>query len=66
MEPFPWEFLLGFLFSQMRLSPSEFWSLTLPEVSIILAFQSQKLPQRLSPIGRDSLSNLMQKFPDKA
>lgn len=61
---FPWEMLLGFALVRLRMTASDFWALSMPELCSAIAYLS---PNNRSPhphMKRDDLSQLMSKFPD--
>lgn len=59
-QPFPWGAALHFGLGLLRLSPSEFWRLSLKE---FLALGGGMKP--LESIGRNELDVLMRRWPDR-
>lgn len=57
---FPWAAILGFGLGRLRLPPTQFWALSLPELAA-LAGQAGAAP---AVTGRAQLKALMQRFPD--
>ena len=54
-----WPVLMGFGIGQMGLAPDVFWSLTPAELQLMMG-----PAQRAGPLSRESLSRLMEAFPD--
>jgi uncharacterized phage protein (TIGR02216 family) len=58
--PLPWRALLHFGFRHLKLSPQEFWSMTLHELSAAL----QTTAGSAGALQRDDLDRLMTSYPD--
>lgn len=58
---FPWDEAIGFGFAVLRLSPSQFWSMTPRELAFAM------MPFRTLPHApsRTELDELLRQFPDK-
>lgn len=61
-EPFPWMFIMQFGLGTLKLSPSEFWNLSLHELNAALMAH---YPESTQPTSRDWLMNAMIEFPDQ-
>jgi len=59
--PFPWAAAMAFGFGVLRLSSEEFWKLTPRE----LAAAIRALHGENAPLSRDSLNELIARFPDR-
>ena len=59
-SPIPWERLIGFGLSRLRLSPTNFWALSLRELNLMAApfVAPSALP------GRADLEALVRRYPD--
>lgn len=60
--PFPWDNVMQFGFSVLRLSSEEFWSMTPREIAF--AMRSANTSKN-KPISRSGLDHLLQQFPDQ-
>jgi uncharacterized phage protein (TIGR02216 family) len=60
MQPFPWDDAMGFGLGVLRLSPEQFWRMTLRE----LAAAAKAPTGRGVPLGRADLMQLMTRYPD--
>lgn len=60
-EPFPWRRAIGFGLGVLRLSPDDFWRLTLRELA--LAIEAHGPCE--APLDRSALADLMRAFPDR-
>jgi uncharacterized phage protein (TIGR02216 family) len=60
MTPFPWKQAIGFGLGELRLSPEQFWRMTPRE----LAYAIEATSNRVRPLDRKSLSDLMKRYPD--
>ncbi|PWW02217.1 putative phage protein (TIGR02216 family) [Hoeflea marina] len=58
---FPWAAILGFGLGRLRLPPTQFWALSLPELAALAG------PPVAAPAvtGRADLARLMRQFPDR-
>ena len=63
-DEFPWDTLLGFALVRLRISPEEFWSLSMPELIAAIAYFNSENTMKSAPMRRASFSELMKKFPD--
>ncbi len=59
--PFPWPQVMSFGLGKLRLAPTEFWSLTLPELNAAL---QAHYPADNRPLSRQQLNDLMRRHPD--
>jgi uncharacterized phage protein (TIGR02216 family) len=58
-QPFPWAAMIAFGLGRLRLPPSSFWQLTLPELAALLG------PSAIADApSRADLAALMQAHPD--
>ena len=62
MMPFPWEQAIGFGLGVLRLSPQQFWSMTPRE----LGHAIEAVAGRVAAPNRNTLAQLMRKYPDDA
>ena len=60
-EPFPWQQLMRFGFGVLRLSPAQFWSLSLPELNAAI---EAHFPKKAEPLSRKWLEQAMTNHPD--
>ncbi|MEL6751343.1 MAG: rcc01693 family protein [Pseudomonadota bacterium] len=60
-EPFPWADVMRFGLGTLRLSPAEFWKLTVPELQ---AAASALVPSANAPTERAGLEAMLRAFPD--
>ena len=62
-EPFDWDLLMRFGLGVIGLGPTEFWNLTPSEFEAAVKGRLGKLTDA-SPLSRDRLNALLQRFPD--
>ena len=62
MTALPWRDLMRFGFGTLRLSPSEFWALTVPEITAAI---EAHFPKADAP-ARADFQSLLHRFPDAA
>ena len=62
MTPFPWSDAMKFGFGVLRLGAKEFWALTPLELS---AAYKALHPESAEPMNRETMEDLMIRFPDK-
>ena len=60
MKPFPWKDAIGFGLGRLRLSPEQFWRMTPRE----LAYAIEAVTGRARPLERETLRDLMKRYPD--
>ncbi|HZT26081.1 MAG TPA: rcc01693 family protein [Pseudolabrys sp.] len=60
MQPFPWKDAIGFGLGVLRLAPEQFWRMTPRE----LAYAIEAVQGAATPLGRERLHELMQRYPD--
>jgi len=60
MIPFPWKKAIGFAFGVLRLSPEQFWRMTPRELS----FAIEAVAGSAAPLDRNTLTQLMRRYPD--
>ena len=58
--PFPWKQAIGFGLGVLRFSPQQFWSMTPRE----LGYAIEAVTGRSPPLDRDTLAQLMTRYPD--
>jgi uncharacterized phage protein (TIGR02216 family) len=61
MQPFPWKQAIGFGLGTLRLSPDQFWRMTPRE----LAYAIETVSRKAAPLDRESLTQLMKRYPDE-
>ncbi len=61
-EPFPWQQIMSFGFGLLRLSPAQFWQLSLPELKAAIDCYR---PNEQPSITRQWLVDAMQQHPDR-
>lgn len=61
LQPFPWARAIGLGLGVLRLAPAHFWSMTPRELA--LALRAIGIGGDAPP-GRDTLNELMKRFPD--
>lgn len=61
MTPFPWKEAIGFGLGVLRLAPDDFWRMTPRE----LAYAIEAVTGRGRPLARDTLRELMKRYPDE-
>jgi hypothetical protein len=57
--------LLGFALVRLRISPAEFWTMSLPELTSAIAYLTPKQSKLSGNLKRDDLISLMDQFPDQ-
>lgn len=58
---FPWDQVIAFGLTGLRLSPTDLWTLTLPELALLV----RAAAPATDPLSRRDFSSLMTRFPDK-
>lgn len=61
MTPFPWDAAMRFGLGVLRLPPREFWRMTPRELA---AAWTAVVGERVEPISRRDLFEMMERFPD--
>lgn len=61
VRPFPWAEMMSFGLGRLKLSPGDFWSLTLPELNAALRAYGYRQEQT---VGRAWLNEAMRENPD--
>ncbi|HUN12607.1 MAG TPA: phage tail assembly chaperone [Rhabdaerophilum sp.] len=61
---FPWAEIVAFGLGTLRLHPDAFWSLSLPELTVIVNAALGRAPQT-TPMFRDDLAALIARYPDR-
>lgn len=62
LRPFPWDEAMQFGFGVLHLAPDAFWRMTPRELSqAVIAVRGHSA----TPLDRDGLAALMQRFPDR-
>jgi uncharacterized phage protein (TIGR02216 family) len=61
MTPFPWKEAIGFGLGVLKLSPDAFWRMTPRE----LAYAIEALRGGGKPLARETLRDLMKRYPDE-
>ena len=61
MTPFPWDAAMRFGLGVLRLPPREFWRMTPRELA---AAWTAVVGERVEPINRRDLFEMMERFPD--
>ncbi|MEO9460512.1 MAG: phage tail assembly chaperone [Lentilitoribacter sp.] len=56
--------LLGFALVRLRISPVEFWTMSLPELTSAITYLTPKKSKLSGNLKRDDLISLMDQFPD--
>lgn len=60
-KPFPWDEAIGFGLGILRLPPDAFWNMTPRELALAIDAVTGR---KAAPFARDTLDNLMARFPD--
>jgi uncharacterized phage protein (TIGR02216 family) len=61
MRPFPWKDAMGFGLGMLRLPPEQFWRMTPRELA---SAWGAVMGERMGPLDRRGLNDLMERFPD--
>ena len=59
-KPFPWREAIGFGLGVLKLSPEQFWRMTVRE----LAYAIEAVSGRGAPLDRAALKQMMARYPD--
>lgn len=59
--PLPWAQMMAFGFGKLKLSPAQFWSMSLPEMASAMRWYAG---DAAAPMTQETLQSLLTQFPD--